>query len=108
MVTCCAHAVSNHGRRRAANKRTLQSGLTNQPRKPGNSKHVAVPRVMPQPIKSNDLQCQTFLTAPMGAKDNFLNRKTGKLTTQCYSNAKMRFQSFFMLITDQPFFFASS
>jgi len=25
-----------------------------------------------------------------------------------YSNAKMRFQSFFMLITDQPFFFASS
>ena len=26
----------------------------------------------------------------------------------CYSNAKMRFQSFFMLITDQPFFFASS
>jgi hypothetical protein len=25
-----------------------------------------------------------------------------------YSNAKMRFQSFFMLITVQPFFFASS
>ena len=25
-----------------------------------------------------------------------------------YSNAKMRFQSFFMLITDQPFFLASS
>ena len=29
-------------------------------------------------------------------------------STACYSNAKMRFQSFFMLITVQPFFFASS
>jgi len=30
-----------------------------------------------------------------------------KISGQRYSKAKIRFQSFFMLITGQPFFFAS-
>jgi hypothetical protein len=42
----------------------------------------------------------------------FLERATTvtchALIDHCGSNAKMRFQSFFMLITVQPFFFASS
>jgi hypothetical protein len=41
---------------------------------------------------------------PKAGIENFADRRL-----DCgYSNAKMRFQSFFMLTTDQPFFFASS
>ena len=34
------------------------------------------PGVVPSISKFNDLQCQTFLTALTGAKDNLLNCKT--------------------------------
>ena len=37
---------------------------------------MAVPRVVPQPCNFNSLQCQTSLTALMGAKGIFLRCKT--------------------------------
>jgi hypothetical protein len=39
---------------------------------------VVGPGEVPRTSKSNNLDCQTILTAPMGAKDNFLNCKTRK------------------------------
>src|SRR5664280_1976136 len=41
---------------------------------------VAVPRVVPQPIDFNNLQCQTSLTALTGAKGIFLCCQTGTVT----------------------------
>ena len=37
-----------------------------------------------------------------------LDTRHSVLSNLHFSNAKIRFQSFFMLITDQPFFFASA
>jgi hypothetical protein len=48
---------------------------------------LAVPRVVPQPIDFNNLQCQTSLTALTGAKGIFLRCQTGTIKTPCDASA---------------------
>ena len=52
-------------------------------------------------------QCEAIKSAPVSSFLRF-HRTAAQLPVRLHSNAKMRFQSFFMLMTVQPFLFASS
>jgi hypothetical protein len=73
------------------------------------SLEVSVPIIKDYPVRLQDRsQTKPVILMPCRKARYGHRRAINAICLRRYSNAKMRFQSFFVLITDQTFFFASS